>query len=161
VPGADSYILEWGPTREQPYGGTAKYPGGSIEIHGGTSFTGQVERGDTIFVSLTAVFADGKRSGRSEAIKINILPQPANFVLLRQNGSDITFKWDAVPGASGYMLTCGSSPSYMYEYFVNVGSNTSFHNPQAGSGTWYCIVTSYNEDGMMGEKSQMVVIVVP
>ncbi len=159
VPLAESYVLQWGGTREHPFGGTEKYPGGVMVIWG-TGITCPMDAGDSTYATVKARFADGTETGLSNVLHAQVLAAPAN-VRARRIATALVITWNPVEGATGYKTSRGTTPDNPCEYTTDVGDNTMQVVYPNVSGTFYLVVTAYNEDGVTGRSSQVIRIDLP
>ena len=161
VPNVQGYVLEWGPSAQQPYGGTAEYPGGYVELPAGTlQYNFTMDPDDVLYARLRAKFANGMLSQPSPVSEIRVLPQAANF-RVEQSGNRLTFRWNAVAGAAGYLLSCGHDPDNLYEYQMDVGGVAEITIEPSVSGTFYFILTPYTTVPIYGRASSIVPVTLP
>ncbi len=162
VPLAQSYVMQWGETREHPFGGTEKYPGGMAVFPAETTkLYVEMDTGDSGYNVLKARFADGTETGLSNVLHVEILDAPSNVNAVFVEPA-LTITWEAVEGVTGYRISCGTTPENPLEFdVVDAGDSTVQVIYPDVSGTFYLIVVAYNEDGVTGRPSEVIQVVLP
>jgi len=87
-------------------------------------------------------------------------PNAPGNLTVTASGSRVTFTWDAVNGASEYLMLIGSSPSSSNVLFTNT-SNPAYYWNGAANGTYYGRVQARNSCGNTSASSNEVTVRIP
>ena len=160
VPFATSYALQWGESERHPLGGSPKYPGGEVVIPFGTKLYMKMDPGDSLYAVVTARFADGTQTALSNVVHVQVMDRTTN-IRTQVIGTALVIRWDAVPGAAGYKISCGPTPGGPYGCNMDAGNHTMRVIYPAMRGRIYVVVTPYNEEGVSGPPSEIIPVDMP
>ena len=162
-------MLSWRPARHTALDSfrllVGSAPGGSdlavVEVGAVTAFFAEAPPG-TYYVGVAATNACGT-SGPSNGIAVVVTPgpvlppAPANLRAL-VDGLRVIVEWDAVAGATSYVLEAGMAPGVI-DVSVPVGT-PMYANAAVTPGTYYVRVRAVGPSGA-GVPSPDIVVVVP
>ena len=163
VPGAASYVVQWGPSAANPTGGTAKYPGGQAVVPAGaTGFHIQMDPGDTLYVAVRTHYPDGTETPLSNVLLVSLPTQdpwkPTN-VTTQVVGTTLIVTWNPVQGAVSYKISYGTSPTALKKTVTST-TNSKYLYPGI-KGKVYLTVTAVKPDGTSGPPSDVVSAIMP
>jgi hypothetical protein len=164
IPGAQSYLVQWGDSPTNPAGGTAKSPGGQAMITG-TSLFFRMDPGDTLYATVTAFFPAGGVSPPSDVLYVNMPfpvadPWKPTDVTAQIIGTSLVVKWTAVSGATGYKISYGTSATGPFMKTVSSTSASKVIYPGV-RGKIYIIVAAVKPDGTTGPPSDVLAVDMP
>jgi hypothetical protein len=68
-------------------------------------------------------------------------------------------RWDAIYGARGYYVYSGTEEG-SYSNQVDIGMQTEYH-VYVPAGVYFGVIAAYDDDGLPGEMTAEIIVVVP